>query len=61
MHKGNKPQDGANKPRTNRVTLILSDDELAALDEWTYRTRQPSRNDAIRALITAGMITEKAG
>jgi hypothetical protein len=38
-----------------RVPLMLSASEVEAIDSYRYAARQPTRSDAIRALIGAGL------
>lgn len=37
--------------KTERVIFPLTKAELEAIDDWRFATRQPSRAEAIRALI----------
>lgn len=55
MHKGNKPHDGANEPRTKPVNVLFTPSELVELDEWVYQNRYRTRNEAIRAIIAASV------
>jgi hypothetical protein len=43
----------ANKPE--RLQIILTAEELAALDDWRFANRMPSRAAAIRELLKRGM------
>lgn len=36
--------------RENRVPIMLSDDELTAIDDWRFANRIGTRSDAIRRL-----------
>lgn len=37
-------------PRENRVPIMMSDNEVASIDDWRYRNRVATRSDAIRRL-----------
>lgn len=39
----------------NRVVLMMSDDDLGALDGWAIPAGLPSRSEAIRTLIRKGI------
>lgn len=41
--------------RTSRIQLMFDDEELAALDEWRFSRRMPSRAAAMRALMRFGL------
>jgi hypothetical protein len=41
--------------RTERVQVILSADELAAIEEFRFQARMPSRSAAVRELLRRGM------
>lgn len=38
------------KPRENRVPIMMSDEELTAIDDWRFKNRVATRSDAIRRL-----------
>jgi len=44
--------------RGERLQIMLTDDELAALDDWRFDRRMPSRASAIRELLRRGLIAE---
>ena len=44
--------------RGERLQIMLSHDELAALDEWRFSKRMPSRAAAIRELLKRGLVAE---
>lgn len=46
--------DGISK-RTEKLQIMLSDEELSAIDDWRFEFRLPSRAAAIRELITRGL------
>jgi len=41
--------------RTEKLQLMLSDEELQAIDDWRFEHRLPSRAAAIRELISRGL------
>ena len=43
------------KKRVEKTQLMLNDDELAAIDNWRFENRLPSRAAAMRALIRRGL------
>lgn len=45
--------------RTEKLQLMLSDEELKAIDDWRFENRLPSRAAAIRELISRGLHTEE--
>jgi hypothetical protein len=49
------PTDRQQK-RTERIQLMLDDDELTAIDDWRFEHRLPSRAAAIRELIKRGFL-----
>jgi hypothetical protein len=44
--------------RPERLQIMLTEDELAALDDWRFAQRMPSRAAAIRELLRRGLIAE---
>ncbi|CDZ53059.1 hypothetical protein [Neorhizobium galegae] len=48
------------KPRENRVPMMLSDAELAAIEDWRFANRVPTRSEAIRRLIRIGLLYDDA-
>jgi hypothetical protein len=48
-----------NKPE--RLQIILTQEELAALDDWRFATRMPTRAAAIRELMKRGMAVRTDG
>jgi hypothetical protein len=44
--------------RGERLQIMLSDDELAALDDWRFAKRMPSRASAVRELLKRGLTAE---
>jgi hypothetical protein len=45
----------AKRDRTERLQVILHADELAAIDDFRFRTRMPSRAAAVRELFRLGL------
>lgn len=45
--------------RTEKLQLMLSDEEVKAIDDWRFEHRLPSRAAAIRELISRGLHTEE--
>lgn len=44
--------------KIERLQIMLSEDELAALDDWRLAQRLPSRPAAVRALLSRGLAAE---
>jgi hypothetical protein len=44
--------------RGERLQIMLTDDELLALDDWRFAARMPSRAAAIRELLKRGLAAE---
>ncbi len=44
--------------RPERLQIMLHDDELAALDDWRFQHRMPSRAAAIRELLKRGLASQ---
>jgi hypothetical protein len=49
-------KSGIDRDRTERLQFFLSADELAAVDEFRFQTRMPSRSAAVRELLKRGLI-----
>ena len=41
--------------RETRLQIMLDEDELAAIDDWRFKQRMPSRAAAIRELLKVGL------
>ncbi len=41
--------------RVERLQIMLSEDELVALDDWRFARRMPSRAAAVRELLKRGL------
>src|SRR6185295_6611074 len=44
--------------RGERLQIMLTEEELKALDDWRFRTHMPSRAAAIRELLKRGLAAE---
>jgi hypothetical protein len=44
--------------RAERLQVMLTPDELAALDDFRFKTRMPSRASAVRELLRRGLSGE---
>jgi hypothetical protein len=44
--------------RGERLQIMLAGDELAALDDWRFAKRMPSRASAVRELLKRGLAAE---
>jgi hypothetical protein len=44
--------------RGERLQIMLTDDELKAVDDWRFNARMPSRASAIRELLKRGLAAE---
>lgn len=47
-----------NSKRLERLQVMLTDDELRALDNWRFQLRMPSRSAAVRELLRRGLAAE---
>jgi hypothetical protein len=47
------------EPRQNRIPFMLSDAELAAIDDWRFANRVATRAEAIRRLISSALSYEQ--
>ena len=50
--------DNGGLTRATRLQIMLTDEELSALDDWRYGARMPSRASAIRELLKRGLAAE---
>lgn len=48
----------SNISRGERLQIMLTPDELAAVDEWRFKRRMPSRAAAVRELLNRGLAAE---
>ena len=44
--------------RPERLQIMLSGDELAALENWRFEKRMPSRAAAVRELLRRGLLAD---
>jgi hypothetical protein len=44
--------------RGERLQIMLTNEELSALDDWRFKTRMPSRASAVRELLRRGLAAE---
>jgi hypothetical protein len=44
--------------RVERLQIMLTEDELAIIDDWRFERRMPSRAAAIRELLQRGLAAE---
>ncbi|MEQ9811359.1 MAG: hypothetical protein RLO50_01150 [Azospirillaceae bacterium] len=43
--------------RTEKLQLMLNEEELQIIEDWRFDNRMPSRAEAIRALVRRGLET----
>ena len=48
----------ASLARGERLQIMLTDEELLALDDWRFDKRMPSRASAVRELLKRGLTAE---
>jgi len=48
----------SNSERGERLQVMLSQDELKALDDWRFSRRMPSRASAVRELLKRGLVSD---
>jgi hypothetical protein len=44
--------------RGERLQIMLTDEEVKALDDWRFAKRMPSRASAVRELLRRGLMAE---
>lgn len=44
--------------RDVRLQIMLQEDELAAIEDWRFQKRMPSRASAVRELLRRGLAAE---
>ena len=44
--------------RGERLQIMLTEEELKAVDDWRFKTRMPSRAAAVRELLKRGLVAE---
>jgi hypothetical protein len=47
--------------RGERLQIMLTDEELRAVDDWRFTARMPSRASAVRELLKRGLAAEGFG
>lgn len=47
-----------NQARGERLQIMLTPDELTALDDWRFKKQMPSRASAVRELLRRGLAGE---
>ena len=47
--------------RGERLQIMLTDNELKAVDDWRFKVRMPSRAAAVRELLKRGLAAEGFG
>jgi hypothetical protein len=52
---------GSDLTRGERLQIMLSPEEFAAIDEWRFQKRMPSRASAVRELLKRGLAAEGFG
>jgi hypothetical protein len=45
-------------PREERLQIMLTKDELTAVDDWRFEKRMPTRAAAVRELLRRGLAAE---
>jgi hypothetical protein len=48
----------AYRGRPERLQIMLTEDELTAVDDWRFKRRMPSRAAAVRELLKRGLAAE---
>lgn len=48
----------ADLTRGERLQIMLTEEELKALDDWRFQARMPSRASAVRELLKRGLASE---
>jgi hypothetical protein len=51
----------ASDPRGERLQIMVTLDEVAALDQWRFTRHMPSRAAAVRELLRRGLAAEGVG
>ena len=46
------------RERVVRLQIMLNEDELAAIENWRFKTRMPSRASAVREIMRRGLAAE---
>ena len=56
-----RPKKPTDELKDQRVPIMMSEDELKAIDDWRFGNRMGSRGEAIRRLCHIGMAFEEPG
>jgi metal-responsive CopG/Arc/MetJ family transcriptional regulator len=59
MSRKDGKRTSASRDRTERLQVVLPGDELAAIDEFRFQARMPSRAAAVRELLRRGLASAK--
>ena len=46
------------EPRNKRVPIMLTESEVASIDDWRFANRVGTRAEAIRRLVVAGLVRD---
>jgi antitoxin component HigA of HigAB toxin-antitoxin module len=44
---------------SKRLQMVITEDEIAAIEDWQFKNRMPSKSEAIRRLVQIGLRTER--
>jgi hypothetical protein len=58
MAKAQEEGDMGELNRGERLQIMLTDDELRAVDDWRFKVRMPTRAAAVRELLKRGLAAE---
>jgi hypothetical protein len=53
-----EPEVMSGLTRESRLQIMLTEEELKALDDWRFSRRMPSRASAVRELLRRGLAAE---
>jgi hypothetical protein len=56
---GKRPTKSAKRERPKRLQFLVPPEEIAAIDDFRYRTRMPSKAAAVRELLRRGLAAAK--
>jgi hypothetical protein len=56
---GKRPKTSAERERAKRLRIILTLDEVAAIDNFRYQARMPTRASAVRKLLRRGLASSE--
>jgi len=49
------------EPRDKRVPIMLTESEVALIDDWRFENRVATRSEAVRRLVVAGLVSKLKG